>query len=117
VIAYNTAEVQRLSYQAVMDSFGSVVVGAIWNSRASSGGIITNGTSVMSTVLGETKELAWLNDYPHCLSLVRLRSSKQLRWIHQDVGVWERTPVFFLDSLLISSPRQCPSTPLVSSNC
>jgi hypothetical protein len=64
VIAYNTAEVQKLSYQAVMGSFGSVVVGAIWNSKDSSGGIITNGTSVMSTVLGEAEELAWLNSYP-----------------------------------------------------
>jgi hypothetical protein len=63
-IAYKTADVETLSYQSVMGSFGSVVVGTLWNSQASFGGVHANGTSVMSTVLGEAEELAWLNDYP-----------------------------------------------------
>jgi hypothetical protein len=63
-IAYKTAEVETLSYQAAMDSFGSVVVGTLWNSQGSYGGILANGTSVMSTVLGEAEELGWMNDYP-----------------------------------------------------
>lgn len=63
-VAYKTAEVETLSYQAVMASFGSVVVGTLWNSQGSNGGILANGTSVMSTVLGEAEELGWMNDYP-----------------------------------------------------
>jgi hypothetical protein len=47
-----------------MDSFGKVIVGTISNSMTTNGGLITNETSVMSTVLGETQELAWLNDFP-----------------------------------------------------
>jgi hypothetical protein len=63
-IAYKTAEVETLSYQAVMASFGSVLVGTLWNSQGSNGGIVANGTSVISTVLGEAEELGWMNDYP-----------------------------------------------------
>jgi hypothetical protein len=47
-----------------MASFGSVVVGTLWNSHGSNGGIVANSTSVMSTVLGEAEELGWMNDYP-----------------------------------------------------
>lgn len=63
-IAQKTAEVGTLSYQAVMTSFGSVVVGTLWNSQGSNGRIVANGTSVMSTVLDEAGELGWMNDYP-----------------------------------------------------
>lgn len=66
--AYNTTEVQTLSYQAVMDSLGKILVGTISNSRDSLGAIVASNTSVMSTVLGDTKELAFLNNYPQLSS-------------------------------------------------
>jgi hypothetical protein len=43
-VAYKTAEVETLSYQAVMASFGPVVVDTLWNSQGSNGGILANGT-------------------------------------------------------------------------
>jgi hypothetical protein len=69
VIGYSPAIVQNLAYQAVMDSFGKIIVGTISNSMASDGGLITNDTSVMSTILGDTQELAWLNNFPPTLTL------------------------------------------------
>jgi hypothetical protein len=68
LIAYDPALVQSLAYQAVMDSFGNVIVGTISNSMDSDGGLITNDTSVMSTILGDTEELAWLNKYSQVTS-------------------------------------------------
>jgi hypothetical protein len=67
-IAYDPALVQSLGYQAVMDSFGNVIVGTISNSMDSDGGLITNDTSVMSTILGDAEELAWLNKYSQVTS-------------------------------------------------
>jgi len=55
---------ETLAYQSIMSSFGSVMVGTIYNSYSSLGGLVTDGTSVMSTVIGETEELVWLNGYP-----------------------------------------------------
>jgi hypothetical protein len=80
-IAYKTAEVETLSYQAVMASFGSVLVGTLWNSQGSNGGIVANGTSVMSTVLGEAEELGWMNDHPQrmCISLVHYSKLSRAR--------------------------------------
>jgi hypothetical protein len=63
VIAYKPAIVQSLAYQAVMDFFGKVIVGTISNSMDSYGGLITKDTSMMSTILSDTQELAWLNKY------------------------------------------------------
>lgn len=64
VTEYNTTEVKTLSYQSVMDSFGQIVVGTIWNSVNTLGSAVASNASVMSTVLGEAEELAWLNGYP-----------------------------------------------------
>jgi hypothetical protein len=64
VISYKPAYVENLAYQSVMGAFGQIVVGTIWNSDDTWGLPVSSSTSVMSTVLGETKELAWLNNYP-----------------------------------------------------
>lgn len=50
-----------------MDSFGRLLVGSISNSRGSLGAIVATNTSVMSTVLGDTEELNFLNSYPQPL--------------------------------------------------
>lgn len=60
---WNFTEVQSLAYQAVMDSFGKLPVGTIWNSMDSLGSLITTNTSVMSTVLAHIPELAFLMKY------------------------------------------------------
>ncbi|KAE9378213.1 hypothetical protein N431DRAFT_435384 [Stipitochalara longipes BDJ] len=64
VLSYKPTVVETISYQSVMSSFGSILVGTLFNSENSDGGIVANSTSVMSTVVGETEELTWLNDYP-----------------------------------------------------
>jgi hypothetical protein len=61
--SWNTAKVQTLSYQAIMGSLGQVLVGTIYNSWPT-GAIVSKSTSVMSTVLSEAEELAWLDSYP-----------------------------------------------------
>lgn len=61
--SWNTTKAQTLSYQAVMDSLGHVLVGTIYNSWPD-GALVSSNTSVMSTVLGEAEELAWLDSYP-----------------------------------------------------
>lgn len=58
--SWNTTTLQLLSYKSVMDSFSGVVVGTIYN--VASDEVVVNETSVLSTVLSETKELAWLNN-------------------------------------------------------
>ena len=59
--SWHTTTVQTLSYQAVMDSFGQALVGTIYNNLNAP--LAANETSVMSTVLGDTTELAWLNNF------------------------------------------------------
>ena len=61
--SWNSTIVQTLSYQAVMESLGQVLVGLVYNSWPT-GAIVYNSTSVMSTVLSESEQLAWLDSYP-----------------------------------------------------
>ncbi|KAE9368893.1 hypothetical protein N431DRAFT_382690 [Stipitochalara longipes BDJ] len=61
--SWNTTKAQTLSYQAVMDSLGHILVGTIYNSWPD-GALVSNSTSVMSTILGEAEELTWLDSYP-----------------------------------------------------
>jgi hypothetical protein len=59
--AYNTTLVEMFAYEAVMDAFGRVMVGtiaSILDSEAAT--VLQTNTSVMSTTLSQTKELAFL---------------------------------------------------------
>jgi hypothetical protein len=64
VIGYLPDVAKTTAYQSVMSSFGAVFVGTVWNSVATLGGVVSSNTTVMSTVIGETEELLWLNGYP-----------------------------------------------------
>jgi hypothetical protein len=69
VIGYLPDVAKTTAYQSVMSSFGAVFVGTVWNSFATLGGVVSSNTTVMSTVVGETEELVWLNEYPSTKSL------------------------------------------------
>jgi hypothetical protein len=56
---------------------GQVLVGTIYNSWPS-GAVVSNSTSVMSTVLGKAEELAWLDSYPGWSALTGPVTFKQL---------------------------------------
>jgi hypothetical protein len=75
--SWNTTIVQALSYQAVMESLGRVLVSLVYNSWPA-GAIAYNSTSVMSTVLTEAQELAWLESWPFPSSFTGPSTFKQL---------------------------------------
>jgi hypothetical protein len=60
--SWNTTRLQALSYKSIMDSFSRIVVGTIYTDAYESATVLTNETSVLSTVLSETNELARLNN-------------------------------------------------------
>lgn len=55
---------EKLSYQAIMDAFTQQVVGKLsWTQNSNYAFIIDANTSIATTVLSQTPELAFLNDY------------------------------------------------------
>jgi hypothetical protein len=64
---WNTAAVRAVSYKSIMDSFSRIVVGTIYNSAFTPGLVYTNETSILSTVLSETRELAGLTNQNNTL--------------------------------------------------
>lgn len=87
-VAYNVTPVETFAYQAVMDSFGMVLVGSIANEDINSiGEIVTTNTTVMSTVLSQTKELSFLENYSNAVGYSLENPSINTTWNGLSVNV------------------------------
>jgi len=60
--AYDTTNVRRLAYQSVLDAFGQILVGRL-HTTLETKGLERVKTSIMSTILSETSELASFDNY------------------------------------------------------
>lgn len=63
IYVYNTTMGRILAYQSVFDAFGKILAGVISSSPGSGSIAETTDTTIMSTVLSDTEELAFFNNY------------------------------------------------------
>lgn len=97
--AYNVTIIRRLAYQSVFDAFGQILVGGLYTTLASHG-LERNTTSIMSTILSETSELAFLENYGSKMEQGMQESMEwELEHNQGDEGI-ELTP-----SIIDSAPR------------
>lgn len=80
---YNSSIIRTFAYQSVMDAFGEVLVGTISNSMASYGGLAVANTSIMNTIMGTSRDLAFLTEYDD--QATRSGSNSFKNWVEEDL--------------------------------
>lgn len=98
--AIDPGTLSRLSYQAIMDAFGRVLVGSVHNGDTNDQSTFVVSTSILSTALPSTSELAFL--------------SKDTGWSNAGDGIFQNSSVV-ADSLYSSTGSTTPVRPLKES--
>jgi hypothetical protein len=92
-LVYNTTLVENFAYEAIMDAFGGVLIGPIASAYSGVATERTSNSSVLSTRLVNTKELAFLSQYLSSSSTSSLQSAK---------GVWDGFSIVLSQMLNLS---------------